>query len=120
MKFDQKIVVVTGGASGIGAACATLFAARGASVVIADRNVDAAATVARRLGGNAVTLDVGDENSVEKAAAEIEVRGSRALPATRVVSVTSIIGEVTHRSQDTVPDPAARMSHPTGADSAAP
>ncbi len=74
MKFDQNIVVVTGGASGIGAACAIFFAARGASVVIADRNVDAAATIAKRLGGNAVTLDVGDENSVENAAAEIESR----------------------------------------------
>ena len=74
MKFDQNIVVVTGGASGIGAECAIFFAARGASVVIADRNVDAAATIAKRLGGNAVTLDVGDENSVENAAAEIESR----------------------------------------------
>jgi NAD(P)-dependent dehydrogenase (short-subunit alcohol dehydrogenase family) len=74
MKFDNKIVVVAGGASGIGEACATFFATRGASVVVADRNVDAAGIVARRLGGNAVTLDVGDENNVEKAATEIEAR----------------------------------------------
>ncbi|HWE57434.1 MAG TPA: SDR family NAD(P)-dependent oxidoreductase [Acidimicrobiales bacterium] len=36
MTFDQHVAVVTGGASGIGAACAHAFAAAGATVVIAD------------------------------------------------------------------------------------
>ena len=46
-------VLVTGGASGIGAACAGKFAAAGASVTVADLDVDGAKTVADRLSGNA-------------------------------------------------------------------
>lgn len=36
MKFDSKVVIVTGGASGIGEAAVRLFAKEGAKVVIAD------------------------------------------------------------------------------------
>jgi 3-hydroxybutyrate dehydrogenase len=45
-----RVAVVTGGASGIGEACATRLAEEGASVVVADINGDAAAAVAGRLG----------------------------------------------------------------------
>ena len=38
MDFTGKIVIVTGGASGMGAACARLFASHGAAVTIVDRN----------------------------------------------------------------------------------
>ncbi|AUG29596.1 MULTISPECIES: 3-hydroxybutyrate dehydrogenase [Microbacterium] len=50
--------VVTGGASGIGLACAEEFARRGAHVVIADFNGDAAQEVAERLGGEAWVVDL--------------------------------------------------------------
>lgn len=72
MKFDGKLAVVTGGASGIGAACARFLAGRGARVVIADRSVQAAETLASQLGGTAVALDIGDASAVESAAAAIE------------------------------------------------
>jgi NAD(P)-dependent dehydrogenase (short-subunit alcohol dehydrogenase family) len=67
--FDGKVVIVTGGAGGIGAAAAALFAGRGAKVVVADRDVEgAAATVATigAAGGVAVehAVDVGDPESV--------------------------------------------------------
>lgn len=45
-RFMGRVAVVTGGASGIGAACARRFAAEGASVVVADLNGDRAAEVA--------------------------------------------------------------------------
>ncbi|MBI5909591.1 MAG: SDR family NAD(P)-dependent oxidoreductase [Betaproteobacteria bacterium] len=41
MQFDGKLALVTGGASGIGAACARFLARRGAGVVITERNVQA-------------------------------------------------------------------------------
>ncbi len=72
MKFDGKLAVVTGGASGIGAACARFLAGRGARVVIADRNMPAAELLASQLGGKAVALDIGDAASVGTAATAIE------------------------------------------------
>jgi NAD(P)-dependent dehydrogenase (short-subunit alcohol dehydrogenase family) len=53
-----RLAVVTGGASGIGEACATRLAADGATVVVADLNAGAAATVAGRIGGRAVEVDL--------------------------------------------------------------
>ena len=50
---------MTGGASGIGLACAEAFAEAGAHVVIADLDGEAAEPVARR-GGEAWTVDLGD------------------------------------------------------------
>jgi len=53
-------VLVTGGASGIGAACAEKFAAAGAVVVVADLNADGARKVAGAIGGQAVQVDLAD------------------------------------------------------------
>jgi len=68
VNFAGRIAVVTGGASGIGAACAASLAAHGARVVIADRKPAAAALA------QAVVVDVADENSVAAALEEIESR----------------------------------------------
>ena len=65
MRFSDQTVIVTGGAGGIGRACAELFAKEGAAVVIADIDVDggekAAAEIAEA-GGRAafIRTDVGD------------------------------------------------------------
>lgn len=69
--FQGRIAVVTGGASGIGRACAALLAASGARVVIADKNLDAARHAAQALGGHALAIDVGDEAAVDAAAGEL-------------------------------------------------
>lgn len=71
MRFDGKIVVVTGGASGIGAACVAMFAQRGGTVVVADKNVDGASAVASGVGARPIELDVGEEDSVRAAEAAI-------------------------------------------------
>jgi NAD(P)-dependent dehydrogenase (short-subunit alcohol dehydrogenase family) len=64
MQIEGKIVVITGGASGIGASSARAFKGRGAKVVVADINADGAAQVAAEIDGLAVTCDVGREDDI--------------------------------------------------------
>jgi NAD(P)-dependent dehydrogenase (short-subunit alcohol dehydrogenase family) len=69
--FQNKIAIVTGGASGIGRALARDLAARGAQVLLADLQVDGALGVAAKItasGGKAAAhyLDVRDGESVER------------------------------------------------------
>jgi 3alpha(or 20beta)-hydroxysteroid dehydrogenase len=61
-ELDDKIAVVTGAASGIGAATARRFAAAGATVVLADR-ADAS-ELAASINGQFVRTDVGNEDQV--------------------------------------------------------
>lgn len=70
--LEGRIAVITGGASGIGAATARVMAARGAKVVIADINKEAAETVACEVGGHAFALDVRDAAAIEDLAERIE------------------------------------------------
>jgi 3-oxoacyl-[acyl-carrier protein] reductase len=56
--MKNKVVVVTGGAAGIGKATATRFAEAGAKVVICDMNQEAGETVARSLGPDAAFYKV--------------------------------------------------------------
>lgn len=74
LRFDQRLALITGAASGIGESCARLFHDAGARVVIADRNAEAAQQVAQTLGATAVTVDVGDESSVTAMTEEVEHR----------------------------------------------
>lgn len=72
MDLKDKAAVVTGGASGIGAASARAFAARGARVVVADINSEGASTVAEEIGGFAVGCDISREDEVNALVAECE------------------------------------------------
>lgn len=56
MRLAGKIAIVTGGASGFGEGIARKFVAEGAKVILADRNVSAAASVAASLGDHARSL----------------------------------------------------------------
>ncbi len=65
------IAVVTGGASGIGAACCRELAARGARIAVLDRD-ERAHTIAREVSGRAWIVDVADETALARCAAAIE------------------------------------------------
>jgi NAD(P)-dependent dehydrogenase (short-subunit alcohol dehydrogenase family) len=67
----ERVYVVTGGASGIGAACAREFANGNKTVVIVDRDFAKAQTIAAEVGGRAYALDVADERAIEVCATEI-------------------------------------------------
>ena len=65
-RFEGKVAVVTGAASGIGAACASAFAAEGARVALFDRDAGGVASMAASLpGALAFVVDVADKNSVK-------------------------------------------------------
>jgi meso-butanediol dehydrogenase / (S,S)-butanediol dehydrogenase / diacetyl reductase len=77
-RFEGRAVIVTGGASGMGAACVEQFALGGANVVIVDRNADGAAEVAARLGvGPALIGSVGDSAFCDDVVAETLRRHGR-------------------------------------------
>lgn len=64
MRFKDQSVIVTGGASGIGAALARALAAEGARVAVADLNADGAEAVAADIGGIARRCDVRDRDQI--------------------------------------------------------
>jgi 3-hydroxybutyrate dehydrogenase len=75
-RFDGKIAIITGSASGIGKEIALRFAAEGGTPIIADLNLDAAQGTAaeiKRKGGDAfaVAMNVIDEAQVEKGVADV-------------------------------------------------
>jgi NAD(P)-dependent dehydrogenase (short-subunit alcohol dehydrogenase family) len=64
MDLENNAAIVTGGASGLGAATARALAAGGARVAVLDRNAAGAQTIADEIGGIAAACDVTDEAAV--------------------------------------------------------
>ena len=62
--FDGSRILVTGGASGIGAAICRQLAAAGAEVTVLDRKLEPAKALAAEIGGTAVEADVRDASAV--------------------------------------------------------
>ena len=70
MRLKDKTCIVTGGGSGIGRATCLLFAAEGATVVVADRRMDAAGKVAAECvaaGGKAIAMEADVSRSADVA-----------------------------------------------------
>jgi 2-hydroxycyclohexanecarboxyl-CoA dehydrogenase len=67
MRLEGRKALVTGGASGIGAAIARRLAAEGAQVTIGDLNLEGATEVAGEISGLAIELDVTDLGSAQAA-----------------------------------------------------
>ena len=72
VEAKTRICVVTGGASGIGAACARELAGKGGLVAVVDRDIAKAKEIAAVVGGWAYSADVGDESNVAACAEAIE------------------------------------------------
>ncbi len=72
MRLEGRIALVTGGASGIGAATVRRLAAEGARVAVADIDLDGARVVAGEVDGLALQLDVADASSASAGVAETE------------------------------------------------
>jgi 3-hydroxybutyrate dehydrogenase len=71
--LEGQTALVTGGASGIGAACARELAARGAVVTVADLDGVGAKTVADEIGGKPWAIDLADVGSLEQLRLEVDI-----------------------------------------------
>ena len=89
-----RLAVVTGGASGIGAACAVRLAECGASVVVADINLGAAVAVAASVAGRAFEVDLAADFDPAALARDADRRGITpfALPDAQA-SYDGVIGQ---------------------------
>ena len=65
-RLDGKIAIITGGSSGIGEATSRLFAAEGATVIVADIQDKRGASLAKEIGAKYVNVDVSKEEDVKK------------------------------------------------------
>lgn len=72
MEIKNCAAIVTGGASGMGAATATMLSKLGAKVALLDLNKEAAEKVAKKINGIAIHCDITKPESVETAFAEAQ------------------------------------------------
>jgi len=87
MDIVGKAALVTGGASGLGAATARELARRGAKVAVLDRNGDGAKAVAAEFGGIGIACDITDTASV---LAALDIARAAHGPARLVMNVAGI------------------------------
>ena len=71
--LSGKSVLVTGGGSGIGEACARAFAHLGANVTVADVNAQAAERVAADTGGTPWVVDLSDTRALEELSLDVDI-----------------------------------------------
>ena len=95
----NRIVVITGGAGGIGEATARHLISEGAKVVLLDHGLDRTKATAARLGCHADQLDVTDQGAIHEVAAKIEMDIG---PVTGLVCGAAVF-ENPHAPEDTDP-----------------
>jgi 3-hydroxybutyrate dehydrogenase len=71
--LSGRRALITGGASGIGLACAHEFAARGAHVIVADLNPEAADAAAQAVGGEAWVVDLSDTAPLDALTLDVDI-----------------------------------------------
>ena len=104
MRLRRKSALITGAARGIGMAFATAYVREGASVAIADINLDAATAAAQAIGplAYAVHLDVGDQASIDACVSAVVARsgGVDILVNNAALFDLAPIAEITRASYD--------------------
>jgi NAD(P)-dependent dehydrogenase (short-subunit alcohol dehydrogenase family) len=93
MSFEDQAFIVTGGASGMGRATATLLAKNGANVVIADINTDAGTRVAESIGDKAVLeeTDLRSLDSIRSTVSRTEERFGKINGLANVAAVYPVV-----------------------------
>ena len=76
MDIKNNVFIITGGASGLGAAAARMIVANGGKVVLADVQIEAGEKLAAELGGKFVKCDVTSEADGQAAVAATQSLGS--------------------------------------------
>jgi 3-hydroxybutyrate dehydrogenase len=71
--LSGQTALITGGAGGIGAACAAALAAQGAHVIVADQDAEAAERVAGEVRGEAWAVDLLDTSALEELALSADI-----------------------------------------------
>ena len=101
MRLENKVALVTGGASGIGRASALVFAREGASVVVSDLNASGSEDTVQEIkdaGGNAIAIagdvsDTSDAKRMVESTVEAYGRVDVVLNSAGVISDTAILGD---------------------------
>lgn len=91
MNIKQQTFLITGGASGLGAATAEYLVERGAQVVLADLNADAGAALVAKLGAEKAAFSRCDVTSAEEVQAAVDLAVSKFGDLSGVVNCAGIV-----------------------------
>lgn len=108
MEFKDKVIVITGGAKGIGRSCVELFAARGGKVVFSDIDEAGGRALAETLSSSAAFIH-GDVRKLEDmlamaALAEVRFGGLDIIVNNAAVALNGVIDEIDEERWTTVID----------------